>query len=132
MASKKRYSNIDRQLSAVDKQAEAMRLRRLGWSFARIAEAVGYADKSGAYAAVQAGLKATLREPADELRTLELDRLDAALEVVMEEIEAHNLSAVDKLIRLMERRATLLGLDAPRKITGDEDRPVEIRIRYVD
>ncbi len=38
-----------------------------------IADQLGYAQAKGAYKAVTAALKATLAEPAEELRTLELD-----------------------------------------------------------
>lgn len=132
MASKKRSTNTDRRVNAAERQAAAIRLRRNGWSYDRIAEELGYADKSGAYKAVMAALQATLKEPAEELRTLELKRLDAAVDLALREIDNDNLAAVDKLIRIMERRAALLGLDAPKRVAAEVDGPIELRIRFVD
>ena len=65
-----------RNLSALDRQMQALDLRKSGASFAQIAQALGYATPSGAHKAVMSAIKKTLREPAEEVRTLELERLD--------------------------------------------------------
>lgn len=61
-------------------------------------------------------LRKTLREPADEVRLLELERLDALTYALWPEAMQRNLGAIDRLLRVMERRDTLLGLDAPTKV----------------
>lgn len=58
-------------------------------------------------------LKDTLREPAEELRGLEAERLDMLQEALSDNVEPDKdgLLVVDRLLRIMERRAKLLGLD---------------------
>jgi hypothetical protein len=59
-----------------ERDANAGRLRTRGLSYDQIAKALGFRDRSGARRAVQRALATTMREPADELCTLELERLD--------------------------------------------------------
>ncbi|HYF56794.1 MAG TPA: hypothetical protein VEA41_21270, partial [Salinarimonas sp.] len=59
---------------ALEKQLKALEMKAAGASYDAIAAACGYADKGGAYKAVSAGLKATLKLPADEVRFLEIER----------------------------------------------------------
>lgn len=107
-------------------------MRLVGLSYDKIAEKVGFASKSGAYHAVMAALTKTLREPAEELRTLELERLDDMTLPLMAQAKKGNQGAVDRLLRIMERRAKLLGLDAPVKIAATVSGPVVIAIGGLD
>lgn len=91
-------------------------MRTQGKNFEEIARVVGYSSPSGAYRAVMAGLKATLQEPADEVRIMELQRLDVMLEKQIEAAERGIPQAVDRVLRIMERRAKYLGLDAPVRV----------------
>jgi hypothetical protein len=47
---------------------------------------------------------------------LELARLDTAITSVMPLVIAGDMPAVDRLVRLSERRSRLLGLDAPTRL----------------
>lgn len=119
------------------RDARATQLRAEGLTFQQIADRLGYGHRDLARRAVERALLATVRESADELRTLELDRLDrlwaeawAVLkadhptvshgQVVRDDAGAvvvdwrPTLAAIDRLLRVMDRRARLLGLDAPR------------------
>jgi hypothetical protein len=107
------------QLAALDREVAALRLRQAGLTFDQIARRLGYANRSGAWHAVRAGLAATLQEPADELRGLELARLDALHEALWPKAIAGNLRAVDGVLAIMKRRSRLLGLDAPKAVAGD-------------
>ncbi len=100
-------------VKATDRKRQALELRRAGFGFVAIAEKLGYRSVSGAYGAVMRGLKETLREPADDLRKMELERLDRAQVAIWQAVQRGNTAAIDRLIRIMERRAKLLGLDAP-------------------
>jgi hypothetical protein len=56
------------------------------------------------------------REPAQELITLELERLDMATRAIAHQVEKGSLRAIDRWLRIMDRRAKLLGLDkAPQQ-----------------
>ena len=111
-------ANGQRQIDALDRQMKALEKRKAGLSFFAIANDLGYATPGGAYKAVMTALKKTLQEPADELRKLETDRLDELLE----KLWPHRSKPmyVDRILRVMERRAKLLGLDAPQRqeVTG--------------
>lgn len=69
-----------RTLTAAQKDAAAADLRSKGWTYQRIAEELEFADRGEAHHAVGRVLKATLKEPGEAVRTLELERLDAELE----------------------------------------------------
>jgi hypothetical protein len=105
-----------RRLDAVEKERQALELRKAGVTFDVIAQRLGYAHPSGAYRAVMSGIQKTLQQPADELRQLELARLDAMLTGLWTGARQGNHSAVMSVLRIMERRAKLLGLDAPTVI----------------
>jgi hypothetical protein len=100
----------------VDKEIRVLELRRVGLTWVRIAEEVGYADHTGAYAAYKRAIKRTQQQPADELREQEIDRLDRLQVAVWPSAMKGDTRAIMTIIRLMERRAKLLGLDKPIKI----------------
>lgn len=104
-----------RRIEATEKQAKALELRKAGWTYEAIASAVGYSGNTGARKAVESALKKTIQEPADEVRRLEIERLDTLLRGLWDAAIDGKLFAVDRALRIMERRAALLGLDAPAK-----------------
>jgi len=105
-----------RRLRAIERQRQALELRKAGVAFDEIARTLGYAGPSSAYRAVMSALKRTLQEPADEVRKLELARLDRAQRTAWERMLQGDLDALGKVLKIMERRAKLLGLEAPTKI----------------
>jgi hypothetical protein len=104
--------NSQRAIDAQANKLKALELRKAGKSYDEIAKELGYRSKSGAHNAVMSALKKTLQEPANELRKLEVERLDAMLADLWESKKENT----DRILRIMERRAKLLGLDAPTKI----------------
>ena len=111
----------------VDKEVKVLELRRAGLTWQRIAEETGYADHTGAYAAYKRAIKRTMQQPADELREQELDRIDRLQLALWPKAMKGDERSISTIVRLMERRAKLLGLDAPTRIqqdvttwTGDE------------
>lgn len=116
--SKNRKQGLDEEV--IEREREALALRRGGATYAGIATRVeGFGGNAGtAYRAVQRALKRTLQEPADELRTLELERLDALHLAMWTKAMGGSLGAVDRVLRIAERRAKLLGLDAPIRVDG--------------
>ncbi|MFB7082561.1 hypothetical protein [Streptomyces sp. NPDC056308] len=70
-----------------------------------------------------------LDEQVDELRTVEAERLDRLFFVAYKQaIRDGELPAIDRALRVMERRAKLLGLDRPEKkeITGSAGGPLKV------
>jgi hypothetical protein len=109
----------------IDKERRALEARRDGWSYDEIADKITGGVRANAYRVVQNGLRRTLVEPALELRVLEQERLDALLRPVMLQAKDGNLRAVETALRIMERRARLLGLDLPAK--GENPELAEVK-----
>lgn len=117
------------------RDADAANLRARGWTYQRVANELGYSNASGAFKAVQRALKASVREANDTAITLELDALDAMANAAWEVLDRNHitisqgrvvtidgvpvpddapvLAAIDRLLKIQERRAKLRGLDAP-------------------
>ena len=108
-------ANREQQLQASERRRQALQLRLAGVSYEEIASRLGYSDRGSAWRSVMAALKTTLREPADELRKLELERLDRLLLGVWPQAVRGNQGSIDRALRIMERRARLLGLDVPTR-----------------
>lgn len=116
--------------SQIEKERQALELKRAGVTYDVIAETLGFANRGGAYKAVQRALVRTLQEPADELRTIEADRLERLHHGVWMKALGGDLGAVDRVLRIAERRAKLLGLDVPLagggRAAGDLDAEIEL------
>lgn len=106
-----------RRLTARERERQALELRMAGGTYAQIAEALEI-SQTGAYKAVMRALdklnQKTL-ENAEQLRRLELERLDRAVLAVWPKVQEGRLTAIDRWIRLSESRRKLLGLDAPQQ-----------------
>ncbi len=102
-----------RNLEALDRQVAALELRKQGVSFIAIAKKLGYSGPAGAYRAVMTAIQKTLQEPADELRKIELERLDVMQAAAWWAASNGEPHAIDRVLRIMERRAKYMGLDAP-------------------
>jgi|SRR5215813_5942998 len=113
-------------IDASMRQTEALRLRQSGHTFAKIAAALGYSDPACARDAVLAALRDNVTEPNAEMRSLELARLDTLHGALWTKALGGDLGAIDRILKLMERRAKILGLDAPPKAPdGDLDELIQ-------
>jgi hypothetical protein len=102
-------------LNAHDRIMKALQLRMAGSTYNDIAEALGYSSKTTAFHAVTNALRKAKQEPCEGVRALEIERLDAIFLPMYVKAKHGDYGAVDRCIRIMERRARLLGLDAPEK-----------------
>jgi hypothetical protein len=103
----------------IDREIKVLELRRVGLTWANIADQVGYADPTGAYAAYKRAVKRVLKEPVQEVLDQELDRLDRLQVAVWGRAMKGDDRAINTILRLMERRAKLLGLDAAQKVQAE-------------
>ena len=97
-----------------ERQARALELRKAGLTYQQIADTLDYGSISAAEKAIKSGLKTLIREPAEELRALELERLDKMLASHWKAVLNGHVRSTEVVLRIMERRAALLGLDAPK------------------
>lgn len=100
------------------KAAHAMKLRMEGKTFDAIAQEAGYNSKQAAYDAVKRSLREIIREPAEELIRLDLERLDVLWQIQYVTAQAGDVQAMAACMKIMERRAKLLGLDAKPDNSG--------------
>lgn len=105
--SKQRTSQRD--INAKERQNQALSLRRTGLSLAQIATACGYQSKSSAHKAIRAALKELPMQNAEELRTLEAQRLDD-LQAAWWLRAKKDVGALHAVLRIMEQRARLFGI----------------------
>lgn len=139
-------TTIAKRAEVALRRQHAIEMRNNDAEWKEIAEALGYADAGAACKDVSRALDAYVRQQGmaiEHLRARELANLDALAEtatevmlarhvvvshgrIVCEEDEFGNqvplvdsaptLAAMDRLLRIAERRAKLLGLDMPVKV----------------
>ena len=113
-----------RVTKAEELRQKALALRRGGATFAGIATKLNI-PKSTAHKAVSTAiaiLREENRELALELMTLEANRLDALQMGVWSDAVKGDIPAINAVLKIMERRAKLLGLDAPTKVAPTKPR----------
>lgn len=116
--------------------AEATALRAQGLNYQQIADRLGLASRGKAHDAVRRCLADTLGPPAEELRTLEGERLDEMTRKAYEVLTAKHivvqhgkivrdedgnpivdhgpvLQAINTIVKISTERRRLLGLDVP-------------------
>lgn len=101
-----------RDVNAAARAVVALQLALEGHDYQTIANRAGYASKGAAFNAVQRELQRTLQPAADAIRTMEVARLDGLLTVYLPKAMSGDGWSMDRVLRIMERRAGLLGLDA--------------------
>ena len=105
----------------LEKERKVLEFRRGGLTFDLIAERLGYASASGAHKAYMNACNRIVYEDVVEVRKSEMDRLDIAQAAIWGDLTDFNVDPntrarlVLALIKIMERRARLLGLDMPTK-----------------
>ena len=107
-----------RRIEAQEKRRKAVELRRAGVSYAQIAAQLDMA-RSSVHKTVSkalAELQADLDDQARLLQAQEADRLDHLQVKLWAKALGGDVAAIDKVLKLMERRARLLGLDQPQKV----------------
>ncbi len=100
-------------IGVIEKTLTALELRRAGYDYVSIGKILGVtAATAGSYvrnALLQ--FVGEIAETAEEVRQIELARLDAMQRSLGEKLEHGDLAAINTALRVMERRARLLGLD---------------------
>lgn len=108
-----RVAEVRRRLTAPERVArrlEALTLRTRGLPFRVIAHKLAISEAAASKIVRQALARAE-DVPAADLRRLEVERLDVMLDGLWERAADGRISAVETVLRLMDRRARLLGLD---------------------
>lgn len=128
------YTNLKRSImnDVPDKESKVLELRKRGMSYDAIAKELGYADRTGPHQVVKRWLERIKTEnyhSMEELREIELQKLDDMLEKNNKQMDLILTSGLDPLeitkvmaklqdtqLKIMDRRAKLVGLDAPTRV----------------
>ena len=121
-----------RRIAATKRQALALDMRLGGATFAQIATALHFRSRQGAQVAVEAALQKTIQAPADEQRRIDIERLDAMLLAVWSRAIERDYKAIEMVLRILDRRAKLLGLDAPVKLSDPKGDPLKLQVSILE
>lgn len=110
-----------------EKMAEALELRKQGLSYLKIGQAMGISEMY-AHTLVRKAMKQIIKEPAKDVIALELQRLDTLWQnqfskvlKAQENETSVGKDTIESCIKIMDRRAKLLGLDRPTKIAATDE-----------
>jgi len=106
-------------ISKRERAIQALDLRKAGISYEMIAQRLGYSNRTAAFRAVQTLLEKSEKEASTDLREMELRRLDDLFLSIYKKAREGDLPAIDRCLKIMERRAKMSGLDAPEKTQSD-------------
>ena len=124
-----------KKIALTERQKTAIALRKSGASYRAIAAHIAALpgnekySEGLAHADVTACLKALVSQTSldtEEYRSLELERLDTAQLAIAKKVQAGDLQAIDRWLRISERRSALLGLDAPIQLKVEQQLQIEL------
>jgi len=97
------------------RRVQALDLRLAGASYRQIAVVLGVGVKT-AWLDVNRALREYLTEPSDQVRAAEVARLERLFMAHWPKAISGDKEATYTVLAIMDRRARLLGLDAPKRI----------------
>lgn len=107
------------QAFTADRRAKAIRMKIDGANYTEIAEALGYHSRGSACTDIRRALEKHVIEEGlavEAWRELELARLDVLQKAIWPEAKDGNPRAIETALKILDRRAKLLGLDSAIKL----------------
>ena len=98
------------QLIAQERRKKALALRLNGASYEEIAKQVGYKSAETCGAAIRDEIKKISREPANDLRAIQYERLNTMLLVLQPGVMAGDPRFVQTALSVMDRMNNLMGI----------------------
>jgi hypothetical protein len=111
--------NITPEPDQIERENKVLELRSQSYTWRAIAGEVGYASGAGALKAYMRAIKRQQQEPVEAALFMELSRLDELQSTYWEPAVQGNMRAGEFVLKIMDRRAKFLGLDAPTKIQAE-------------
>jgi transposase-like protein len=94
------------------RKARCVELVTQGRTYQQVAIELGYANRGSVYAIVKKALDEHTAESVDDLRRLEVARLDELQSALWDRALSGDAKAVGVIVRIISQRSRLLGLDA--------------------
>lgn len=92
------------------RRARAIELATQGFTYQQIADELGYAHRGTVHRIVQRALESRLTEGVEQLRQVEVARLDALQAGLWEAAMAGDAAAVGACVKIVQTRSRILGL----------------------
>lgn len=111
-------------INRAERDNRALELRKSGETLQRIANACGYCSASHAQQAIVKKIREIPRQNAEDVRTIEMERLDRMFLALWKKVKEGDEGAIETSLKVMARRSKLMGLDAPLAVDlkkADED-----------
>lgn len=105
--------NTRRTIQAKETRDRILELRKQGLTYAAISKEVGvsYDTVSNTISQAMIALSTRTLANAEDLRREDYQKLSLMLEAIWDRVLSGELGAIDRAIRILERRARLMGLD---------------------
>lgn len=116
MAGRGEHMTSERKTSAVERQRQVLELVKAGHDFRTIANQLGYSGPSGAHKAFKSAMQATIQPAANEMRMVQLERLNQLWKTIYPRMVKGELQAIDRGVKLLGEIAELMGLNAPKEV----------------
>lgn len=107
------------QAATAERRAKAIRLKIDGYTYTEIAEQLGYSSRGSANSDIRRALEKHVIEEGlavEAWRELELARLDVLQKAIWPEAMRGSPRAIETALKILDRRAKLLGLDSAIKL----------------
>jgi len=122
-------------INGSERRTQALELRKAGATFKQIGQAMHFSEQHAHKIVTEELVRMNQHraETALEVTRLELERLDALWLGQWPQAKAGNAQSVDICLKIMQRRARILGLDAPTKIAPTDTTgtgPCVIKVVY--
>lgn len=119
---------IARDVAVREREARVIQWRTQGMKWDDVAAREGYANAGGAYKAFIRGMRRIPAQAIDEHRRLQLEVIDAGVSALWPAYTQGKGYAIEKMMMLMDRKARLLGMDAPTRhqVTVSDQMTAEI------
>lgn len=122
-----RAANSKSKATRAERENIVFEMRKGGATFEKIGAALGVSTQRAhqLFERKLLEVRTQTSQNAEQLRALEMQRLDDLQSFLWDKAKKGNATAIDRVLKIMERRAKLEGLDAPQRIGlgGDPDAP---------
>jgi len=122
-----RAANTKSKATRAERENIVFEMRKSGATFEKIGAALGVSAQRvhQIFERKLLEVRSKTGQTAEQLRALEMQRLDDLQSFLWDKAKKGNATAIDRILKIMERRARLEGLDAPQRIGlgGDPGAP---------
>jgi AcrR family transcriptional regulator len=120
-----------RSRDKLDRQTKVAEMRLAGFTSQRaIAQRLGVdkATISRDFKELDAKFQEIAAQDIVRAKGLDLERIEALIDAIWAKAENGDTWSIDRIVKLLERKANMLGLDAPKKteVTGKDGGPMQV------